>query len=68
VEVKCLFSTMLEAKKRRRKKVTGVTEHVTGRVIGRRIGRGWRVRSVQPAGARGEVRGFVTGVSDYSRD
>jgi SMC interacting uncharacterized protein involved in chromosome segregation len=55
VEVKRLFSTVPDAKKRRQKEVTGVT--------GRWIRRGWRVRSVQPAGARGEVLGFVIGVS-----
>jgi hypothetical protein len=60
VEVKRLFFTILGVKKRRRKEVTGVTE--------RQIGRGWRVWSVQPADARGEVRGFVTGVSDHSWD
>jgi hypothetical protein len=64
MEVKHLFFTALEAKKWRWKEVTGVTE----RVIGHRIGRDWHVRSVQPAGARGEVRGFVTGASDHSRD
>jgi hypothetical protein len=52
VEVKRLFFTASEAKKKqRRKEVTGVT----GRMIGRWIGRGWRVWSVQPAGVRGEV-------------
>jgi hypothetical protein len=45
-----------------------VIERVTGRVIGRWIGRGWRVRSVQQAGAQSEVRGFVTEASDHSRD
>jgi hypothetical protein len=64
VEVKRLFSTAPEAKKRRRKEVTGVT----GRVTGRWIRHGWRVRSVQPVGARGEVRGFVTRASDHLRD
>jgi hypothetical protein len=49
-----LFSTALEAKKRRRKEVTGV--------IKRWIGHSWCVRLVQPTGARGEVLGFVTGV------
>jgi hypothetical protein len=66
VEVKHLFFTALEAKKWRRKKVTGVIRRVTGRVIGRWIRRGWRVRSVQRAGARSEVRGFVTGASDHT--
>jgi hypothetical protein len=60
VEVKCLFSTVPEAKKRRRKEVTGVT--------GRWIGRSWRVRLVQPAGAWGEVLGFVTRASVAPRD
>jgi hypothetical protein len=68
MEVKRLFSTMPQAKKWRRKEVTEVIGRVTGRATGRWIGRGWRVRSVQPAGARGEVRGFVTGASDHSRD
>jgi hypothetical protein len=34
VEVKCLFSTVLEAKKRRRTEVTGVTELWTGHGLG----------------------------------
>jgi hypothetical protein len=46
------------------KPLTGVTERVTERVIGR----GWRVQSVLSAGARGEARGFVTGASDHLRD
>jgi hypothetical protein len=37
-------------------------------VTERWIGRGWRVWSVQPVGARGEVRGFVTRASDHSWD
>jgi hypothetical protein len=41
---------------------------VTGHVIGRMIGCGWHVRLVQPAGAWGEERGFVTGASEHSRD
>jgi hypothetical protein len=64
VEVKRLFSTAPEAKKRRQKDVI----RVTGRWTGRWIGRGWRVWSVQPAGARGEVLGFVTGVFVASWD
>jgi hypothetical protein len=64
VEVKRLFSTALEAKKQRRKEVTGVI----GRVTGRWIKHGWHIRLVQQAGARSGVRGFVTGASDHSWD
>jgi hypothetical protein len=55
-----LFSTALEAKKRKRKKVTRVTGHW--------IGRGWRVGSVQSADAWGEVLRFAIGASGHSRD
>jgi hypothetical protein len=54
MEVKHLFSTTPEAKKQRRKKVTGVT--------GRWIGRGWHVRSVAGAVRRGTL-GLCTGAS-----
>jgi hypothetical protein len=47
VVVKHLFFTALKVKKKRQKEVIGMT--------GRWIGCGWRVRSVQLAGARGEV-------------
>jgi hypothetical protein len=45
VEVKSLFSTAPDAKKRRRKELI----RVTGRVTGRWIRHGWRVRSSHPA-------------------
>jgi hypothetical protein len=61
VEVKWLFSTAPDAKKRRRKGVTGVT----GRATGRWIGRGWRVRSAHPV-CRGSST--HTGASGRSRD
>jgi hypothetical protein len=64
VEVKRLFSTAPEAKKWRQKEVTGAT----GRMTERWIGCGWRVRSVQQVGVWSEVRGFVIGASDHSRD
>jgi hypothetical protein len=62
VEVKRLFSTAPDAKKRRRKGVTGMT----GRATGRWIGRGWRVRSAHPA-CRGSTHRRVRSVTGPAR-
>jgi hypothetical protein len=61
MEMKRLFSTVPDAKKRRQKGVTGVI----GRATGRWIGRGWRVRSAPPT-CRGSSA--HTGASGRSRD
>jgi hypothetical protein len=60
LKVKRLFSTAPNAKKRRRKGVTGVT----GRLTGRWIRRGWRVWSAHPV-CRDSGR---TDASGWSRD
>jgi hypothetical protein len=62
VEVKRLFSTMPNAKKRRRKGVTWVT----GRTTGRWIEHGWRVWSAHPA-CRGSAHRHVRSVMGPAR-
>jgi hypothetical protein len=52
VEVKHLFSTAPEAKKRRRKEVTGVTERWTGRGLSTTGAFGQVAAAVRGAGAR----------------